>query len=253
MPRPPYDSSRWTGELGQPPDGSRWTAEVGEQFVPPHLRRAKARPVYGANQLRATQHATLLMLSPILIWLAGVVVGPHSVDLLVEAPPLTGLCPWPLLAGVALWLVVAKGFAPNLCRWLGLVGWIVVVMAALVYAVTGVYARAHAVPGPEMRSQVAKIEIRGRRYFKTRITTLALQDGTFAEAEAYPAHEYGSMGRCLAVRRLTGPFGFVWLRITEAAPLPPAPGPGQLAWPVEPVSPGECFSHKPLSKLRATT
>jgi hypothetical protein len=69
----------------------------------------------------------------------------------------------------------------------------------------------------------------------------------------YPAGDYGSLGRCLAVRRLVGPFGFSWLEIGDAAPLPPAPGPGQLHWPVEPVSREDCFSDRPLSELGGKT
>ncbi|WP_324750419.1 hypothetical protein SH591_02760 [Sphingomonas sp. LY54] len=235
-----------------PDDRTGWTARIGQPFVPPHLQRAEVRPAYGANQLRAMHHAALLMLSPILIWLGGVLTEALTSDFLVDAPPVADLWPFPLLAGLALWFTAGKGVAPNLCRWLGLVGWIATGVVALLYPAASFYARAHAAPGPELRSQISKFETRGGR-FKTTMTTFALQDGSSVETKAYPAGEYGSMGRCLAVRRLAGPFGFIWLQVTEAAPLPPAPGPGQLAWPVEPVSRVDCFSHKPLSELRATT
>jgi hypothetical protein len=250
MQPPHYDSTRWTGDP-PPADQSRWTAQVGQPFVPAHLQRLTV-PGYAPDELRAKRHAALLVLSTVLLWLSGVIVHDTTSDFLIEAPPITSLWPAPLSAGLALWFLADKGVMTNVCRWFGRIGWIAVVMAALIYPATAIYAHGEAAFGPEMRSQIANIRVEGHEYHTTTITTLALEDGGLVATAAYPGGDYGSMGRCLAVRRLIGPLGFSWLQIRDAAPLPPAPGPGQLHWPVEPVSRADCFSGKPLSELRGT-
>lgn len=196
-------------------------------------------------------HACLLMASTLLVWLSAALVQAATPDLLVGAPPLRDFWWAPLITGFALWLLAEKGVLPRLCLWLASAGWVGVVACALLYAGAGIYARGHAAHGPELRSQIVKFERRGGRRIKTTITTLALQDGSFATTGTYAPSGRGDVGRCLAVRKLTGPFGFVWLRIEQAAPLPPAPGPGQLDWPVDQPSRAECFSGKALSDLAA--
>lgn len=195
-------------------------------------------------------HAFLLMLSSILLWLAGMLVGAASSDLLVAPVPLSSFWPVPFVCGLALWFLAGRGNAATFCRRLGIAGWITVAVASFVYATAGIYAVGHVAVGPQMRGQIAKMEARGGRR-STTIATLALEDGTFVATDDYPADEYGSLGRCLEVRMLTGPLGFTWLRISGAAPLPTSLGPGQLDWPVKPVDRADCFSGKPLPQLIA--
>ena len=70
-------------------------------------------------------------------------------------------------------------------------------------------------------------------------SVFALQDGTTATVTGYN----GGARRCFAVRRLQGPYGFAWLRMIDASP---DPGPGQLAWPIDPAN---CFSAAPLQSM----
>ena len=248
MQPPSHDSSRWTGEINPYPQAGRgWRPVLGQAYVPPHLEGAT--PASLADQQRAIGHAFLLMLSTILLWIAGALVGAASSDLLVAPAPILSFWPVPFVCGFALSLLAARANAAAMCRWVAFAGWIAVAVAAFTYSAAAIYARGHVAPGPQMRGQIATIKAGGGRYSKTKITALALADGTFVATDDYPAGEYGSLGRCLEVRRLTGPFGFTWLSISAAAPLPPAPGPGQLTWGVEPVDRSDCFSGKPLSQL----
>lgn len=73
----------------------------------------------------------------------------------------------------------------------------------------------------------------------------ALDDGSYVEAQFYwrSQRSIARNGECFSVRRLTGPFGFSWMKVLETTPRPRH---GELWWTIPRE---DCFSNKPLSSL----
>ena len=100
--------------------------------------------------------------------------------------------------------------------------------------------RGSAQEGEAFRAQITGFEGSRRGPFRSGRTILALQDGSTVTLSGMA----GNRHRCLLVRRVSGPFGFEWLRVEASSP---APGRGQLNWPVPREA---CFSDRPLASLR---
>ena len=219
-------------------DPSQWKAIVGRASLPPHLQGLASRPLHSAEQHAALRQTLLMIFSPVILGIAWLVAGFAIRDLAVDAPPLGPIALIVAVIGFGLWWGAVRDFMPRLCGALARLGWVVVATGAFAYSSVSIYAHREAAAGPLLRAQVARIESHGRG-LATAI--LILQDGSSVAVQT----SAGGLGtrRCYAVRRVTGPYGFAWVRMVDASP---PPGPGQLEWPIDLA---DCFSATPLSSM----
>ena len=207
--------------------------------LPCHLaEKLRPRPLTKA-QIVASLSAIALGLSPLFLLLAHALVAIGAPGWITDGPALT---PWAVVAVLAAILLFLLARRPAFARWCGrlaLVGCAVVLAGAIAYAVAGFQAIASVTAGPALRAKVVQIET--RRHGPDEVT-FRLQDSSSATVSGYRIPS--SRARCYSVRRISGRHGFAWLSVVGASP---APGPGQLDWP---VSRKDCFSTTPLAELQ---
>jgi hypothetical protein len=230
MDPPHIDSSAWTGEVRQP------------AALPYELYQRRVRPLITGAQNRAMPQAFLLTFSPLLLVFSNWLLHASIRDLGVGSPGILVPAMIVALAGAGLMLLADRNILPRLCCWIALAGWIVMIPVAFAWFAAGAYAHRVAVAGPVVRAQIAGQRSESRRASSNIVTTFVLQDGAVVETRDYHGGDGAGRG-CFAVRWLQGPYGFAWLRIADASP---SPGPGQLAWSIDPTA---CFSAAPLTGM----
>jgi hypothetical protein len=181
----------------------------------------------------------LLGFSPILMWLGSMIVDASTSDLLIDGRPFADLWLAPVILAVLAWGFIHHDRFTTWASRLAAAGAFLVAAASLAYVVAALSARSSLSAGDVQRAVVADRETHGRGFTRRTTTTFALQDGS-----SVTTGDYSGRGRvCLEVRRVTGSNGFAWLQIVDSSP---APGPGQLEWP---ISRSDCFSGAPLASL----
>jgi hypothetical protein len=224
-------------------DSRRWADTMGDEYVlPPSALppRVRVQLFDTPAQARAGFHSILLILAAASLPLSVRMVEAGTSGLMIAAPNVAPAAFTIGLAGGLLLLAAVKtSFFPRLIAVCAVLAWPPTLAAAGFLLVTGARDRAAAVGGAPQRAFVVGSEHRGRRRDKT---FLQLASGEQVETRGFGG-AYGASSRCYLVRRLDGRRGFAWLRVLDASP---APGPGQLSWPVDPA---KCFSAVPLSEI----
>jgi hypothetical protein len=151
------------------------------------------------------------------------------------------LCLWGLLAVVTgSWQLLSK--SPRLIplRQVALAAALVATAgAALLYPYVAIAAYAHATPFARERT-FEIFRCHGRCRYSGGYFVHQRADGTTVEGEyAGPPLPYG---RCATVQRLSGDYGFSWVRVVERSQAG-----GQLNWPIRRE---DCFGTKPVSSLK---
>jgi hypothetical protein len=227
-------------------DGSGWSASLGTAYMPPP--HALPPPV-GMATFRSSAHALaalnalLLAASPLVFLLARRALEAATPGMLVFTPPLPEYLYFTPAAGVLLLLLVVKTRVPP--RWISRAacpGWVCVLALALLYFSAGVLNWRDGAVSARQRAYIEATRGNGRGARPTIL--LRLQDGRGFLTNGF-RFRYGDGMRCYSVATRVGPNDFAWIDIFDASP---PPGPGQLAWP---VNPGRCFSAMPLAAMRA--
>jgi hypothetical protein len=232
----PIHSSNWTGDLTYRKDMSSVSTDYERilrtqrelESVPPELRRLQ-------------RLAALLLLSPLTLWIAfwfARLVIPDAFGQDYAGP----LALWTLLAILAASLQLQSN-SRNLMalkRWALAVALGVTVSGAFLYGYVVVTAYAQAIPSARERTfEIHRCSARcrsGGYYVHQRA------DGTTVEGEYVGrAVPYGMT--CATVQRLSGDYGFSWVRVLERSPPPEH----EIIWPIRRE---DCFSDKPLSTLK---
>jgi hypothetical protein len=222
-------------------DPSKWVEEVGTPTLPPELQRLKSRPLHSSDQNRAFQQIAFLFLSPLAYVLAWLVIGAGSSDLLVEAPLPNGPGFLPSAVALLFFHLASKNVFVGALRWTAFVGWISIIVGSLAFAGFGISARADATVGPALRAFPVAQKVHGRSFFRSYTTLVELQDGTAVRVISRSGFSVGRS--CYRAHWVAGGRAFTWLRLVDRSP---APGPGQLPWP---ISRSDCFSAEDLDSL----
>lgn len=186
-------------------------------------------------------HVVTLFAATGLTWLLSDGAARLSSDHLVSVPmALPAACLTGFAAALLLWLLVWRGIRPRLFGRAAKWAWLTMLPACLLFVSLAFVSRGSTQAGEAVRAQIAGFEGSRRGPFRSGSTLLALQDGSTVSLRG----RTGNRHRCLLVRRISGSFGFEWLRIEAASP---SPGRGQLNWPIAREA---CFSDRPLASLR---
>jgi hypothetical protein len=230
MESPRYDSRRWAAPM------------EGEYVLPPTVLAPSVRVKMFDTpaQARAGLHAILLILAAGALPLSFRIVEAGTSGLMIAAPDVALPTLGAGSAGVLLLVLARKtSFMPRLIAVCALLGWLATVAAAGFVIVAGGRDHEAAVAGAPQRAFVTG----GKHWRRGRDTTfLQLASGDRVETSGLRS-AYGAWNRCYLVRRLDGRRGFAWLQVLDASP---APGPGQLSWPIDPE---KCFSAIPLAEI----
>ena len=221
-------------------DSSKWTALSDAEMLLPRtrLRRKPLLDLTPPEQRAAIGACVLLMITPPMsapwaVWLVTI----SSPDALSHAPSPTAFAYGVALIGFVLWLLACSSlrFARTLTVIAGL-GWIASLGGCVSYVAGGIVDHHLARSEAPKRAHIVGFEQANRH---TSAAIVELQGGERLRANSYP----GGGSRCFLVQKVTGPHGFVWLRWLDGSP---APGPGQLAWPLDLR---KCFSATPLAEI----
>ena len=186
--------------------------------------------------------AAISLLSPIVLWLAWLLVGLISEDELVRGHggfltmwglSILALAAWQLQSRSTVLIGLRKALLMALMASTGTV--------AAAYGYIGLESRAHTTAStPERTFELHKV--RSNRLFRKVIVWHQRPDGSTVEGinQGRPL-PYATT--CAVVQRLDGPYGFSWVRVLDRSR---APARGQLSWPIRRE---ECFSAIPLSEL----
>jgi hypothetical protein len=184
--------------------------------------------------------AAWLVVSPLLLWIAHYFVRSVIPDRLIAGPT------WPLVvwaaiaAGVGAWQFTSTSrrlLAPKRAVLAMLIA--VTVAAAFLYGYLALTSHAQARPLRQERTFEfyrcpGKCRSTGH-YVHQR------SDGTTVEGEHLgPPVPHGP--RCTIVQRLSGDYGFLWIRVVERSPASQS----ELQWPIRRE---DCFSDKPIQSL----
>ncbi len=186
-------------------------------------------------------HACSLFAAAVLALVIGFGVARATPDHLVRIPILLPVlsilgCSTALLFG----LLIHRDVRPNFMGRAAKFAWIgMLCVPPLFLALLAISYRSAHVAEP-VRAQIVGHKSHGRSPFNRTSTIVAFDDGVTVEVEGSAGHRHA----CLLVRQVEGPFGFAWLRVEARSP---APGRGQLNWPVHREA---CFSDRPLVSLR---
>lgn len=190
---------------------------------------------------RAYLHIGVLFAAAGLAWLFVDGTARLSPDYLVHIPAtLPIICLLAAAVALALWLPIWRGVRPAFLGRAAMYAWIAMIPICFLYVSLALAARGAVQAEAAVRAQISGYEGTRRGPFRSGSTILALQDGSSVRLSGTLGNRY----RCLQVRRITGRFGFQWLRVEASSP---APGPGQLNWP---IARDACFSDRPLATLR---
>ena len=244
MPDPTIHSSSWTGPLDdarQPTPGRG----AGAPWTPTKVNRArwsKAAAPPTATQRQWARLLICLFLSPLLLLAAWFFVQAASSDILW-----TDRREWLIFWGLAVAAVFAREVYAGRpvdplprSRLLTLV-----LSATAAFALWYCYAAvtSHSGAMPTIAERTFELYQSPRRhqgqagYFVHQRANGTTVEGKWV-GKAVP---YGST--CALVQRLTGDYGFSWIRVLERTPPPEH----EIAWPIRRE---DCFSSKPLASLR---
>ncbi len=240
-------STDWTGPLDDQRRPGAFTHQVGQFSITSDYQRIleseRAAALIPPDVRRVMGFAwALLVLSPLVLWLARLIVGMIARAELVQDNRHV-LILWGLGAiSLAVWQVVSRSRALIAIRKAFLtIALIATIVVAVAYVYVGFGAYAHATPSAPERTY-EWYQTSGRSPFQRVVTFHQRPDGTTVEgADSGRPFAYGTT--CALVQRLDGDYGFSWVRVLDRSRLA---GRGQLSWPVRRE---ECFSMIPLSRL----
>lgn len=239
-------SSDWTGPPGLEPRFGAFTHRIDQHSIASDYQRIQEAQRAAAAippEVRAGRRlAMLLLLSPVSLWLAWLLVGFATHDVMVRSHgsflvlwglSVMALAAWQLQSRSVVLIGLRKAFLSAACA--------ATIAVSIAFAYFGIDAYAHAIArAPERSFELYKVY--GRRSFKHVVYWHQRPDGTtvegFNHGRALPYAQ-----TCALVQRLDGRYGFSWVRVLDRSR---APRRGQLIWPVRRE---ECFSSIPLSSL----
>jgi hypothetical protein len=234
----PIHSSEWTGDTNYP-SYRRGQTSVSDQYQ--QILRAQQEFDALPPQVRALRRmAAWLLVSPLALWIAYYVVRTIIPDG-ITGNPSGPLAAWTCVAmAIATWQFQSTSRKYLELRRRALVaGLVATVGASFLYGYLATTSYADARPSARERAfEFFRCSGRcrfGGYYLHQRA------DGTTLEGERLgPAVPYGTT--CTVVQRLSGDYGFGWVRVLERSP----PNKRELQWPIRR---GDCFSDKPIQSL----
>lgn len=156
----------------------------------------------------------------------------------IDVPPIWTFGYASMLGFLVLMWAARHELPPFVLRLSWIIGILLFAFALILPPLT-IYSYLHAEAGPRHRMQLVKQNsgVDG--------AVFALDDGTSVQAQFYwrSRRSITRNGECFSVRRLTGPFGFSWIKVLETTPRPRN---GGLWWTIPRK---DCFSSKPLSSM----
>ncbi len=242
----PFHASNWTGDLTYRVGASSVTSDY-EMLLRAGEERERERrnvPPEVARAIRATVRlALVVMLSPVLLWVAWLVLRSATRDFLLQDNSYVLLASGACTIGMAALLCMSWG-GRNLF-WLRKAGLMATLLAtvgvSIGYAYLGLSAHTHAATSaPERvfavynKSGKGRFERSGSRH--QRADGTIIEDGSRVEPWPYAY-------TCELVQRLNGDYGFSWVRVVDRSQAPA----NEIPWPIRRE---DCFGEKPVSSLR---
>ena len=222
MAEPVIHSASWTGDIGVPsPPQYRGSL--------PKMTRPLALGIL-ASGAWMTGGVMLMKMAEFLYWVMPAIP--------IDAPPIWAFGYASIPGFFVLMWAARHELPPFALRLSCIVGSLLYALALILPPLTA-YSYLHAEAGPRHRMQL------DRQSNGVDGAVFTLDDGSSVEAQFYwrSQRSITRNGECFSVRRLTGPFGFSWMKVLE---MTPRPRNGGLWWTIPRE---DCFSNKPLWSL----
>jgi len=236
MDEPLIHSESWTG----PPE-----VPNPDSYLPRIYPRVPTKEEIRAAQRKMTRPLAFGILASG-AWMTGGVILMKTAEILyavmpaipVDVPPIWAFGYASIPGFLVLMWALRHELPPFAVRLSSIIGALLYALALILPPLT-FYSYLHAEVGPRHRMQLM------RQNDVVDGAVFALDDGSSVEAQFYwRSHRYiNRNGECFSVRKLTGPFGFSWMKVLET---PPPPRNSELWWAIKRE---DCFSNKPLSTL----
>lgn len=239
-------SSDWTGPTDKTVRRGAFTHRIGEHAIASDYQRLLAARLEAERVppevMRVKTVAAALLISPLLLWLAWLLVG-----FVIGDPFLWKhthlLVFWGLgVMALAAWQISSRSRVLVGLRRLFLFGLLAAtVILSLGFIYLGMDARSNAIAAvPERTFELSKAQ--RKRPFRQVVRWHQRVDGSSVEG-GRRAKPLAYASTCALVQRFEAPYGFSWVKVIDRSR---PPGRGQLIWPIRRE---DCFSGKPLSTL----
>ena len=239
-------STDWTGPPDQTSRRGAFVHRAGQHSIASDYQRFLAARIEAEKVPPEVQRiricAALLLLSPLMLWLAWGLVE-TAIGHPFDFDHRDGLVAWGLgVAAIAAWQLASRSrVLVDLRRAFLFAMLAATAIVSILFAYAGINAGSRGIAGPPERT-FEMYKFRGKGAFKRMVTLHQRPDGSIVEGGTRKRPLAYSSG-CALVQRFESPNGFHWVKVLDRSR---SPARGQLSWPIRRE---ECFSNIPLSSL----